>query len=96
MGKITMDGDLLAAILGLAGFLLGVSFQWGAQKAAISRMQTEIEAIKAMFNSLYREYVPFKHFDAVISEMKDSMRDINSEIKTIQSDLKEILRHVKE
>lgn len=91
-----MDGNLLAAILSLAGFLLGASFQWGMQKAAISKMQTEIEAIKVAFNSLYREYVPFRHFDAVISEMKDSMRSINSEIKTVQQDLKEILKHVKE
>jgi archaellum component FlaC len=89
-----MEGDLLAASLGILGFVLGLAFQWGNQKATVNKIQEElgrldkaIDSIETAINSLHKEYVSHRQFDLVISEIKDTIR-------SMERDIKEILRQL--
>lgn len=84
-----MDGNLLAAILTAVGFILGLASQWGKSRSVEKRHADEIEHIKQILGNLPTEYVTLRHFEYVASEMKDNLR-------TVQTDVKEILRRIKQ
>ena len=74
---------ITVGIIGILSSIIAYGVGQGVTNEKLRRIEKDIEGLQADFDSSKKEFVTFNHLDVVIEPMKNSLKDVQHDVKEI-------------